>query len=189
MIRRVIALTFIPAILLALVLSVPVSAAEDMKELRPLIKIGEKAVGFTLKDLDGKTHSYKPGDGKPTLLFFFVAACPLCRELTPTMSAVHDKSSAEVRVLGVNLDGNRFKNAVKRFILDNKISFPVALDDMKGDFFVASDPYGVDRTPTAVLVDGKGVVAGVWVADQIRDLVKNADKILSDVKKVAPAKK
>ncbi len=157
--------------------------------LRPLVKPGEKASSFTLKTLDGKSMTFRPGDGKAALLVFWSAFCPLCRELTPSVSGIARRHAPRVRVIGVNLDGHRFRNAVTAFVKENEVAFPILLDDIRDDLFVASDPYGVEKTPTAVLVDGSGVVRAAFAAESMRGFLGSFDRFLSDLEKGHAVKK
>jgi thiol-disulfide isomerase/thioredoxin len=165
------------ALLAAAILSLPFlpspSHAAEAK-LRPVVRPGEKAASFTLSDLDGKRHAYRPADG-PALLVFWSAFCPLCREVARPIDEASRRTGGEVRVVWVNLDGKRFSNAVRSFSKEVSISSPVLLDEIRDDLFVGCDPYGIDKTPTAVLVGADGKVRGVYVADQIRTLLRNFD--------------
>ncbi len=164
--------------------------SSEMTELRPLVKPGEKATGFTLKDVDGRSGTYVPGeDGKPSLLVFWAVACPLCRELVPQVNGLYRKYGRDVRMIAVNLDGKRFSNAIRQFLRDMKTEFPVLLDDIRGDFFIASDPYGIEKTPTAVLVSGTGTVHSVWPTERMRELLNRFDGIVRTLKKGPRGKK
>ncbi len=170
-------------------LAVPAAArASGTAALRPLVKPGEKASRFTLKTLDGKSVTFRPGDGKAALLVFWSAFCPLCRELTPSVSEIARRHAPTLRVIGVNLDGQRFRNAVTAFVKENEVGFPVLLDDIRDDLFVASDPYGVEKTPTAVLVDGSGVIRAAFAAESMRGFLKSFDRFVSDLEKGHPVK-
>lgn len=173
-------------VLCALLASGPLpAAAEAPAQLRSLIAVGEKAPGFSLKTLEGKPVAFRPGDGKPALIVFWSISCPVCRELTPMMNDISRKYASEVRMVSVNLDGPRFSNAVRSYIKENRLAFPVGLDDIRGDLFIASDPYGVEHTPTAVVVDGAGKVRGVFVSERVRDLVKNFDGEIAPLRQTA----
>src|SRR5512134_132082 len=100
------------AALFALLCLAALARAAEMSALRPLVKPGEKAPRFTLNDLDGKPVALHPGDGKPVLVVFWSAFCPLCRELTPSISGIARRYAGSIRVVSVNLDGKRFRNAV-----------------------------------------------------------------------------
>lgn len=158
--------------------SIPSAAEDGIVSLRPLVQPGERAPSFTLDRLDGRPFAFVSGDGTPTLLVFWSAFCPLCRELTPELVALSKRHGNSIRFLSVNLDGNRFRNAVRSFVEDHEIPFPVLLDDIRGDFFIASDPYGVSKTPTAVLVDSGGIVRGSYAAESMRDLIRNFDQVI-----------
>ena len=145
--------------------------------LRKLVQPGEKAPAFTLEDIDGRTVSVKPGDGKASLIVFFSAFCPLCRELAPSVREIASRCGGTIRVIGVNLDGRRFAGAVRSFVIEYGFRFPVLLDAIRNDMFLASDPYGVDKAPTAVLIDGRGSVRGSYTADKMWDLVRDFDRI------------
>jgi len=158
----------------------------ESQELRPLLTPGENAPGFTLSDVDGKPVSFQPGGGKPALVVFWSVFCPMCKEMMPGIDGFAVRHGATVRVFGVNLDGKRFSGAVRSYLNDPGLHFPVGLDDLRGDFFIASDAYGVEKTPTAVLVDGAGTVRGAWAAGTIRDFLASADEKVAELQKGAP---
>ncbi len=178
-------------ILASLAMSLEVRAENDVPSpLRSIVTPGEAAPAFTLKDLDGKNIVFQPASGKPSLLVFWSVFCPLCKELTPMTAAIATRNRKSLNVIGVNLDGKRFTNAVRIFLKEYGMSFPVGLDEIRNDLFIASDPYGVEKTPTAVLVDGSGKVYRVYVAERMRELVKNFDSEIAGlkVKRAAPKK-
>ncbi len=161
----------------------------EMTALRSLVHPGEQAPPFTLNDLDGKTFQYKPGYGKPSLIVFWSAFCPLCRELTPAVNDIARRHGAMIRLVSVNLDGKRFTHAVQSFVKETGIRYPVLLDNLRDDFFVASDPYGVEKTPTAVLVDASGKVHSACAAESMREMFMNIDEVITTLKKGLPDKK
>jgi thiol-disulfide isomerase/thioredoxin len=161
----------------------PAVAAGETQKLRSLVHPGEKAPGFSLKDVDGNTVAYRPGHGGPALVVFWSVFCPLCREMMPGIERFAARHGKSVRVVGVNLDGKRFSNAVRAWMKETSPGIPVGLDEIRDDFFIASDPYGVEKTPTAVLVDANGFVRGAWAADALRDFERNADALVADLRK------
>ncbi|MCL5885035.1 MAG: TlpA family protein disulfide reductase [Deltaproteobacteria bacterium] len=175
----------VPALLLFLLLPVlaPAHAMGDQQKLRPLLHTGEKAPGFSLRDVDGKPVAFRPGHGKPALVVFWSVFCPMCREMMPGIDRFAARHGRNVRVIAVNLDGKRFTNAVRAWLKEADPRFPVGLDELRGDYFVASDPYGVEKTPTAVLVDGAGLVHGAWAAEALREFERNADAIAANLQK------
>ena len=164
-------------------------AAAEMQKLRTLVHPGEKAPGFSLKDVDGNTVAYRPGHGGPALVVFWSVFCPMCRELMPAIDRFATRHGETVRVVGVNLDGKRFSNAVRVWLKETSPRYPVGLDEIRDDFFIASDPYGVEKTPTAVLVDGTGLVHGAWAAEAMREFERDTDAIVADLRKRPAARK
>lgn len=177
----------ITAVFLLLTVVAARTAAEvaggEATPLRKLVQPGEKAPAFALEDLDGRKMAVNPGGGMPSLIVFFSAFCPLCRELAPSVREIASRGNGAIRVVAVNLDGKRFAGAVRSFIAEYGFRFPVLLDEIRNDMFLASDPYGVDKTPTAVLIDGRGAVYGSYAADRMRDLVREFDRIVAGLKK------
>ena len=161
----------------------PAVVAAETRKLRALVHPGEKAPGFSLKDVDGKGVTFRPGHGKAALIVFWSVFCPMCREMMPGIDRFATRHGKTIRVVGVNLDGKRFSNAVRAWMKETSPRFPVGLDEIRDDFFVASDPYGVEKTPTAVLVDGTGLVHGAWAAEALREFERSADAIVADLQK------
>ncbi len=154
----------------------PSMAGEEGPVLRSLVHEGEPAPSFTLKRLEGGAFPYVPGGGTPSLLIFWSAFCPLCRELTPELVALSNRHRDSVRFISVNLDGHRFRNAIRSFVDDFAVPYPVLLDEIRNDLFIASDAYGVSKTPTAIFVDGDGIVRGAYAADQVPLFLREFDQ-------------
>ncbi len=165
----------IAALLLLAAALAPARGADNGSQapsLRSLVRPGERAPAFALRDLDGRNVSVAPGGDKASLIVFFSAFCPLCRELAPAVAEIAGRCGPTLRVVGVNLDGPRFSSAVRSFVAEYRIGFPVLLDEIRDDMFLASDPYGVEKTPTAVLIDRDGAVRGAYAADAMKDAVR-----------------
>ncbi len=158
----------------------PSAAAGEQPGLRALLRPGEKAPAFTLSTPDGERFSYRPGGGV-SLVVFWSAFCPLCRELLPSLNEPLRRNGERIRAVGVNLDGPRFSQAVRGFLAESDIRYPVVLDVLEGDYFAASDRFGVEKTPTAILVDGAGIVRGAYPAERMRDLLRDFDALLSAI--------
>jgi len=163
--------------------------ASETRKLRTLVHPGEKAPAFSLTDVDGKPVAFVPGRGKAALVVFWSVFCPMCKEMMPVIDRFAARHGRTARVVSVNLDGKRFSNAVRAWLKESSPRYPVGLDEIRDDFFIASDPYGVEKTPTAVLVDGAGLVRGAWAAEGMRVFERNADSIVADLRKRPPARK
>lgn len=154
----------------------PLMAGEQGPALRNLVREGEPAPSFTLDRLEGGAFPYVPDGGTPSLLLFWSAFCPLCREMTPELVALSNRHRESVRFVSVNLDGHRFRSAIRSFVEDFAVPYPVLLDEIRNDLFIASDAYGISKTPTAILVDGDGIVRGAYAAEQVPLLLREFDQ-------------
>lgn len=171
-----------------LLLAAPAAAAPGDERpaaaaLRSLVHPGERAPAFALPDLDGRRVSVTPGDGKPSLIVFFSVFCPLCSEFAPAIAGIASRSGPAFGVVGVNLDGQRFSGTVRAFVEEQRFRFPVLLDEIRDDTFLASDPYGVEKTPTAVLVDARGIVREAMAGEAMRDFLRDFDRAVAGLGK------
>jgi thiol-disulfide isomerase/thioredoxin len=87
------------------------------------------ANGFSLTDLDGKSHKLEGYKGKWVLVNFWATWCPPCLEEIPDLIALHE-SKRNIAVIGIALDSNG-KKEIREFADDNLMSYPLALGDEK----------------------------------------------------------
>ena len=108
---------------------------------------------MTLNDMDGVPRTLDPASaGRPVLLFFWSVYCPNCKEAMPGLVELASGADGEqVEVWSINVDGERFSNAVKVYVRDMELPFPTVYDRLEGEYLVAADPLGVSKTPTLYL--------------------------------------
>lgn len=70
-------------------------------------------------------------------------------------------------------------DAVRYFIEEANVRFPVAFDAIVNDLFIAADPYGVRTTPTIFFINEEGKIAEVVEGEEGREFGKAAKKVLS----------
>jgi peroxiredoxin len=152
---------------------------EDVTQLADLydetIPIGSVAPNFRIKDLNGKMFNSKNVLGKNvTIIYYWSVFCPYCKDSIPHINKIYDKyKDIGLKVLGVNLDGVDFINAIKSFLTVSDIRFTILLDELyKSEFFNAGDPYGVDKTPTIFLINKSGKVIYTAEVDIDYDLIE-----------------
>ena len=127
-----------------------------------LLPAGSKAPPFSLSDPDGKPVVFQPGKGgEPALLIFWSLFCPPCQEEMPLFAdlALRHPPPA-LNAIAVNLDGDNLARAVAQYARQQRLPFPMAMDEKRGERFVTAGLYGVTGTPSLVLIDRDGVV--VW---------------------------
>ena len=165
---------------------------KDVTELKELyssiIPVGSKAPHFAIKDKDGEMWDSKDFIGKEvTLIYFWSAFCPYCKESLPKINEIADKFKARgLKTIAINLDGIDFERAINNFIREYEVTLPVPLDELttKNKYFNAADPYGVNKTPSVFLINRAGEV--IYTAEIELDyemIEKEVEKGTSKLKK------
>ncbi len=110
-------------------------------------------VGFSLKDLAGKTWTFSDLRGKVVLVNFWATWCPPCRKEMPDLEALHEKFAAQgLVVLGIS---DEKAGKVKPFIRERKVTFPVLLDPERK----VNEMFVVDGIPKTFIYDRDGNLA------------------------------
>lgn len=110
---------------------------------------------ISLPDLSGASVAFQSFQGKILVIEFFASWCGPCRETMPAMQAVYQEfgSRQDVAVIGVSLDTESARDAVKIFAQRHGVTFPVFLDTGQIREFT-----GVYMVPTTLIIDKKGAV-------------------------------
>jgi peroxiredoxin len=131
--------------LLLLLLSLPLSAQE-----------GQAAPDFTLKDLEGHTYTLSELRGKVVLLDFWASWCQPCLHAIPALNRLGSKFQGEhFLILGINVDRSKSTSALKRFVEEYQVSYPI-LADKRGK---VAGRYRAFVLPLSYLIDKKGRIA------------------------------
>lgn len=139
--------------------------------------ISEKAIDFTLKDLDGKKVSLSDYKGKSVYLNFFATWCPPCRGEMPDIEKVYQKyKDKDFVVLAVDLGEDR--DTVKNFIEKNKYSFKVLLDSDQ----TVGEQYSTTAIPVSIFIDKKGNIVAKKVGAMTSGEMELNVKMLIDKK-------
>lgn len=138
---------------------------------------GEKAIDFTLKDLDGKKVALSDYKGKNVYLNFFATWCPPCRAEMPDIEKVYQKyKDKDFVVLAVDLGEDR--NTVKSFIEKNKFNFKVLLDSDQ----TVGEQYSTTAIPVSIFIDKKGNIVAKKVGAMTSGEMELNVKMLIDKK-------
>ena len=119
------------------------------------VSLVQAAEHFSMKDLDGKTHTLAGSKGKWVVVNYWATWCPPCMEEIPDLIALHEKRKDMV-VLGVALEYKDAKE-VRTFVDDNLMNYPVVLGDEK----LTQQIGPADVLPTTYIFNPQGQLAKV----------------------------
>lgn len=148
--RQVIRTIILAILVAAIAYTVYVTATKDKNQL---VKAGDDAPDFILKDMDGKTHQLSDYKGQGVLLNFWGTWCPPCKEEMPALNNSYNKYKDQgVQVISINIAQSDFE--VKNFVNEYKLDFPVTIDESKS----VMRTYNVDQLPATFLIDAEGEI-------------------------------
>lgn len=161
------------------------TATSDMKKDILKSLVNKPAIDFALKGLDGKTVKLSSLKGKVVVVDFWATWCGPCLASFPYLQKVYEKykSNPNVVILALNtwerVTGKEREDQVKKFMADNKYTFPVLYDEG----FV--EKYGVEGIPTKFVIDKKGMIQfksiGFIGGDKmVEEMTMQLDMLLDD---------
>ena len=94
----------------------------------PKAEVGDVMPAYTATQLDGQPFDLASEKGSVVLLNVWATWCGPCRFETPELQTLHEKYAQRgFKVIGVSIDEGGLE-AVKDFVTENKITYPIALD-------------------------------------------------------------
>lgn len=115
--------------------------------------IGQLAPDFELAKTDGTPISLKSLEGKPSLIVFWTAWCPVCEEEAPHINKIFEEFGPKgLNVVGINIGESEAR--VNEGISDFGIKYTVARDMTTS----VAKSFKVVGIPTVVILDSKGIV-------------------------------
>jgi len=141
---------------------------------RAIIKLGEPAPNFQLRDLNGHLITLSDLRGKVVLLNFWATWCGPCRVEMPAMEQLYRMfQRKDFEILAVSTDAQGA--AITRpFQQENRLTFPILHDP---DYRVGLT-YGARSLPMTFLIDRLGIIrhqvfgARDWEAPEAQQLVQ-----------------
>jgi peroxiredoxin len=123
----------------------------------PDTSVGAKMPTFAAETLDGKPFDLTKERGSDVVLLNVWATwCGPCKGEVPDLVKMHDKYATRgFKVVGVSIDDGGV-DAVKEFVSQNKMTYPVALDSESH----VANVLQTTVLPTSVLIDRNGMI--VW---------------------------
>ncbi len=115
------------------------------------------APDFTLKDIEGNSHTLSEYRGKVVLVDFWATWCfPCIIEIPHFVKLYNQYKERGFVILGASLDNN--EKRLKNFIKNQAINYPVLVNARK-----VSVIYAVQGIPTAYLIDKDGRITEKFV--------------------------
>ena len=164
------------AMLLVTLAGIGGAAAPDSLPVaeRNVVKLGEPAPNFRLRDLNGQMVSLSDLRGKVVLLNFWATWCGPCRVEMPAMEELYRTFSRnDFEILAVSTDAQGV-SVTRPFQQENHLTFPILHD---ADYRVGLT-YGARSLPMTFMVDRQGIVrhqifgARDWAAAEAHQLVQ-----------------
>ena len=137
-------------VMVALVVTASIGSAQESG-----IAVGTQAPAAKVQTLEGKTFDIGSYVGKsPMLIEFWAFWCPNCKELEPSLLALHKKYGSKIRFVAVAVSVNETRDRVKTFTEKKKYSHQTVYDGL-GE---ATEAYDVPATSYVVIIDKAGKV-------------------------------
>ncbi len=111
----------------------------------------DRALDFTLKDLDGRNVNLSDYKGKTVVLYFMATWCPECRGAIPQLKELYASYNPKGLVL-LSIDVMESKERAAAFSRKHNIPYPILLDE-EGKVYRS---YGVGGVPVKALIDRAG---------------------------------
>lgn len=136
----------------------------------------QKARGFELETLDGKTVSLEEHLGHPIVLNFWASWCTPCKEEAAVFGAVHrDYKDSDVVFIGIAVRDT--KKDARAFVKKYKIDYTIGFDPASQ----VATTYEVGPIPETFFIDKEGVIKARWFGAVPEDkLVENIEAMLND---------
>jgi peroxiredoxin len=120
-------------------------------EKNSILKVGDRAPDFVLKDLNGNNVKLSDYRGKGVFLNFWGTWCKPCEREMPYMERQYQKYKDQgVEILAINIAESNIP--VRKFVDKYHLSFSIPMDKDRE----VTKAYGIGPIPTTVLIDEKG---------------------------------
>ncbi|BCA55912.1 Thiol-disulfide oxidoreductase ResA [Nitrospira sp. KM1] len=141
---------------------------------RGIVKTGDEAPNFQLRDMEGRLVALSDLRGKVVLLNFWATWCGPCRVEMPAMEELYRTfGRKDFEILAVSTDAQGV-TVTRPFQQENHLTFPILHD---ADFRVGLT-YGARTLPMTFMVDRQGIVrhqifgARDWSAPEAQQLIR-----------------
>ena len=154
---------------------IPVEATSASGKIAPYT--GFLAPEISLRDTNGNETTLSELRGRPVIVNFWATWCPPCRAEMPAMQRAYmDYADEKVIILAVNSINQDSLPAVKQFVDEFDITFPVLLDTQG----IAANTYQISSLPTTFFIGKDGIISEVVIGGPMAEalLKSRIDRML-----------
>ena len=154
---------------------IPTETTSASRKIAP--HTGFLAPEISLLDTNGNEITLSELRGHPVIINFWATWCPPCRAEMPALQyAYKDYEKEGVIFLAVNSTNQDTIPAVKQFLVEYDISFPVVYDNQG----TAANTYQISSLPTTYFIGKDGVITEVVIGGPMAEalLRSRLDKML-----------
>ncbi len=132
------------------------SQEQKVYEHNYLVKTGDAAPDFTVREAGGKTYNLSDLKGKVVMLQFTASWCSVCRKEMPFIEEEIWLPGKDKGLVVLGIDRDEPEETVVKFRTDMKITYPLALDPGANIFgLYAQKEAGVTRN---IIIDRDGKI-------------------------------
>ncbi len=164
----------------AFILSIP-GADAQVYEHGYLVKVGEKAPDFMIREAGGEEYMLSDLRGHVVMLQFTASWCGVCRREMPYIENDIWKKKKDEGLKVVGIDRDEPIETVKKFSDDMNITYPLALDPGAEIFSLfAEKNAGVTRN---VIIDREGTIIFLTRLFEMEEFNEMKERIFRELKK------
>lgn len=146
-----------------------------------LVRVGDTAPDFTIREAGGKTYLLSDLQGKVVMLQFTASWCGVCRKEMPFIEDEIWLQGKDKGLVVIGIDRDEPEATVLKFKDDMKITYPLALDPGAEIFgLYAQKEAGVTRN---VIIDRKGKIIFLTRLFEQEEFNKMKEIIFSELSK------
>lgn len=117
------------------------------------VNVGDTAPAFSGKTITGEKVTSETAT--PKMYVFWATWCHACKEEIPSVQKLYDEFNPQgLDVVAVNVGVNDSEKRASKFAAKYKMNYPILFDTGS----TITRKYGVQGTPTIIIVDANGVV-------------------------------
>jgi peroxiredoxin len=129
-------------------------AASDV----PMLKIGQNAPLFDVRDLSGRPYALKDDLGnRVVVLSFWAFFCDQCKQAMRLLDEVNSRYvDSDVRIIAVSIEGEQLAGRIKEYVDGSGYGFTFLMDEHSNGDYEVADAYKIPGTPALYVIGRSG---------------------------------